>query len=73
MGRKSSFELLLIIFKMCFVLATARWLFILSLVDIGCVRKYVGAFFEDYNTLIPRSALRGATPSEVYLGSWLPA
>lgn len=50
-----------------------RWLFMLSLDDIECVRKYVGEFIEDYNTLIPHSALRGATPLEMYLGSWLPA
>jgi transposase InsO family protein len=50
-----------------------RWLFMLSLDDIECVRKNVGEFIEDYNTLIPHSALRGATPLEMYLGSWLPA
>ena len=50
-----------------------RWLFMLSLDDIECVRKNVGEFIEDYNTVIPHSALRGATPLEMYLGSWLPA
>jgi putative transposase len=50
-----------------------RWLFMLSLDDIECVQKYVGEFIEDYNTLIPHSALRGATPLEMFLGSWLPA
>ena len=50
-----------------------RWLFMLSLDDIECIRKYVGEFIEDYNTLIPHSALRGATPLEMYFGNWLPA
>ncbi|MEY4065715.1 MAG: hypothetical protein RIR26_1923 [Pseudomonadota bacterium] len=50
-----------------------RWLFMLSLDDLASVRKHVGAFIEDYNTLIPHSALRGATPMEMYLGRWLPA
>jgi transposase InsO family protein len=50
-----------------------RWLFMLSLDDLASVRKHVGVFIEDYNTLIPHSALRGATPLEMYLGLWLPA
>ncbi|MEY3902601.1 MAG: hypothetical protein RL189_1907 [Pseudomonadota bacterium] len=45
----------------------------LSLDDLASVRKHVGAFIEDYNTLIPHSALHGATPMEMYLGRWLPA
>ncbi|NBW82888.1 hypothetical protein EBR21_14150, partial [bacterium] len=50
-----------------------RWLFMLSLDNIDCVRKHVGAFIEDYNSLIPHSALRGATPLEMHLGRWHPA
>jgi transposase-like protein len=50
-----------------------RWPFMLSLDDLASVRKHVGEFIEDCNTLIPHSALRGATPLEMYLGNWLPA
>jgi transposase InsO family protein len=50
-----------------------RWPFMLSLDDLDSVRKHVVAFIEDYNSLIPHSALRGAKPLEMYLGSWLPA
>jgi hypothetical protein len=48
-------------------------LFMLSLDDIECVRKYVGEFIEDYKILIPHSAFHVATLSEMYLGSRLPA
>jgi transposase InsO family protein len=47
-----------------------RWLFLQSLDTLEQVIRYVEKYLLDHNNLIPRVALRGATPQEMFLGKW---
>lgn len=45
-----------------------RWLYLHDLDTVATLKKLIAAFVEDHNALIPRAALGGRTPDEVFLG-----
>jgi hypothetical protein len=47
-----------------------RWLFLQSLDTLEQVIRYAEKYLLDHNNLIPRVALRGAPPREMFLGKW---
>jgi transposase InsO family protein len=48
--------------------AKRRWLYLHELDTVDTLRSLFGRFIDDHNALIPRVALGGRTPDEVFLG-----
>jgi len=48
--------------------AKHNWLFLNDLRNLSTVRRLVAFYIEQYNAILPHSALNGRTPDEVYFG-----
>ena len=46
-----------------------RWLFLNELDSATSVRKLVGFYVEQHNTVVPHFAFQGQTPDEIYFGT----
>jgi hypothetical protein len=49
------------------------WLFTKALVDLETLRRLTEAYVKDHNELIPHYAHAGATPAEIFFGTFTAA
>jgi len=47
-----------------------RYLFLKSLENISVITQHSEFFIDQHNNVIPQQVLRGATPAEIYFGTW---
>jgi transposase InsO family protein len=45
-----------------------QWLYLNTLDSLATVRKLVGWYVHEHNTVMPHAAFRGQTPDEMYFG-----
>jgi putative transposase len=58
--------------EMLFLRLKHRYLFTIPLTNFAAIENGVDFYFNESNTVIPHSALFGATPEEVITGKWTP-
>ena len=56
--------------EMLFLRLKHRYLFTFPLTNFETLEKGADFFFNESNTVIPHSALKGGTPEEVITGKW---
>ena len=56
--------------EVIFRMAKHNYLFFQTLDNFGSFKKHCDFYLNEYSEVIPHSALKGATPMEVYMSRW---